>query len=89
MANDNVFKQWVDRYHPDPVLFVQEVLGVDPDPWQIEFLRAIARGGQKDQRALWPRCGKVHSVKLGHAVVLHDPQPGQGGGDSAHIKPTV
>ena len=56
MANDNVFKQWVDRYHPDPVLFVQEVLGVDPDPWQIEFLKAIARGDRKI------------SVRSGHGV---------------------
>jgi len=58
MANstENVFKQWVDRYHPDPVLFVQEVLGVDPDPWQIEFLRAIARGDRKI------------SVRSGHGV---------------------
>ena len=35
---ENVFSQWVQRYQPDPVLFVQEVLGVDPDKWQIEFL---------------------------------------------------
>jgi hypothetical protein len=53
---ENVFKQWVDRYHPDPVLFVQEVLGVDPDPWQIEFLKAIARGDRKI------------SVRSGHGV---------------------
>lgn len=58
MANstENVFRQWVDRYHPDPVLFVQEVLGVDPDPWQIEFLKAIARGDRKI------------SVRSGHGV---------------------
>lgn len=58
MANstENVFKQWVDRYHPNPVLFVQEVLGVDPDPWQIEFLKAIARGDRKI------------SVRSGHGV---------------------
>ena len=35
---ENVFAQWVDRYYPDPVLFVKEVLGVDPDPWQEKFL---------------------------------------------------
>jgi len=28
---ENVFAAWVDRYQPHPVLFVQEVLGVDPD----------------------------------------------------------
>ncbi len=27
---ENVFSQWVERYQPDPVLFVREVLGVDP-----------------------------------------------------------
>ena len=56
MNNPNVFAQWVDRYQPDPVLFVQEVLGVDPDPWQIEFLKAIARGDRKI------------SVRSGHGV---------------------
>ena len=38
---ENVFQQWVDRYHPDPVLFVREVLGVDPDPWQVKFKRIL------------------------------------------------
>jgi len=42
-----VFRQWVDRYKDEPVLFVREVLGVDPDPWQEDFLRAIARGDRK------------------------------------------
>ena len=53
---ENVFAQWVDRYHPDPVLFVKEVLGVDPDPWQEKFLMAIARGDRKI------------SVRSGHGV---------------------
>ncbi len=48
---ENVFSQWVERYQPDPVLFVQEVLGVDPDKWQIEFLnRAIAAAERADLR---------------------------------------
>ena len=47
MIKENVFEQWVKRYRADPVLFVQEVLGVDPDKWQIEFLRTIARGDRK------------------------------------------
>jgi hypothetical protein len=37
-------------------LFVREVLGVDPDPWQIEFLEAISRGERKI------------SVRSGHGV---------------------
>lgn len=52
----NVFNEWVARYKDDPVLFVMEVLGVDPDPWQIKFLRAIARGDRKI------------SVRSGHGV---------------------
>lgn len=56
MTKPNVFAQWVVRYRHDPVLFVQEVLAVDPDPWQIKFLGAIARG---DRRI---------SVRSGHGV---------------------
>jgi hypothetical protein len=51
-----VFQQWVERYRDKPALFVQEVLGVDPDVWQIDFLNAIARG---DRRV---------SVRSGHGV---------------------
>ena len=32
MSKENVLAVWVERYRPDPVLFVREVLGVDPDP---------------------------------------------------------
>ena len=53
---DNVFKQFVERYRDDPVLFVMEVLGVDTDPWQVDFLQAIARGDRKI------------SVRSGHGV---------------------
>lgn len=42
-----VFAAWVADYYNDPVLFVREVLGVDPDEWQIQFLNAIARGDRK------------------------------------------
>ena len=51
-----VMNEWRNRYYEDPVLFVREVLGVDPDPWQIEFLGAIARGDRKI------------SVRSGHGV---------------------
>lgn len=56
MTNKNAFDEWLERYAPDPVLFVQEVLGVDPDEWQIGFLRAIAAGHRKI------------SVRSGHGV---------------------
>ena len=52
----SVMQQWRDRYYDNPVLFVQEVLGVDPDAWQIKFLEAIARGDRKI------------SVRSGHGV---------------------
>jgi hypothetical protein len=56
MTKKNVFAEWVDRYRNDPVLFVKEVLGVDPDPWQEKFLAAVARGDRKI------------SVRSGHGV---------------------
>ena len=52
----NAFDEWLDRYRGDPVLFVQEVLGADPDVWQIKFLRSIAEGHRKI------------SVRSGHGV---------------------
>lgn len=51
-----VMDEWRDLYHGDPVLFVREVLGVDPDGWQVNFLNAIARGDRKI------------SVRSGHGV---------------------
>ena len=51
-----VMDEWRDRYHDNPVLFVREVLGVDPDGWQVNFLNAIARGDRKI------------SVRSGHGV---------------------
>lgn len=42
-----VIVEWRDRYKNNPVLFVREVLGVDPDVWQRDFLNAIARGDRK------------------------------------------
>src|SRR5215469_402200 len=32
------------RYARGPIAFVREVLGAEPDPWQLEALRALARG---------------------------------------------
>lgn len=57
MSNaDNPFHAFVDRYYNEPVLFVREVLGQEPDEWQIEFLIAIASGKRKI------------SVRSGHGV---------------------
>ena len=39
--------EFVQRYSKKPALFVQEVLGVEPLPYQAEFLEAIASGERK------------------------------------------
>lgn len=52
----NPFVDFIRRYKNDPVAFVREVLGAEPDEWQAEFLRAVARG---DRRI---------TVKSGHGV---------------------
>lgn len=38
----NPFLQLARRYGNDPVAFAKEVIGVEPDPWQEEFLRVVA-----------------------------------------------
>ena len=43
----NTMLQFVERYGKKPALFVQEVLGVEPLPYQAEFLDAIASGERK------------------------------------------
>lgn len=55
MAN-NPFIQFITLYRNDPVLFVKEVLGVEPDEWQKEFLTAVASGERKI------------SIRSGHGV---------------------
>jgi phage terminase large subunit len=52
----NPFVAFLDRYEKQPVLFVREVLGQDPEPWQEEALNAIASG----ERRL--------SIRSGHGV---------------------
>lgn len=56
MSAANPFLAFIERYHDQPVLFVQEVLGQEPDAWQAEFLTAIAAGNRKI------------SVRSGHGV---------------------
>ncbi len=43
----DVWVQFIARYRDRPVEFVREVLGVEPDDWQAELLRAIARGDRR------------------------------------------
>ena len=40
----NPFAIAASRYVRAPIAFVREVLGAQPDPWQEEALRALARG---------------------------------------------
>ena len=53
---NNPFIQFITLYRADPVLFVKEVLGVDPDEWQKDFLNAVASGERKI------------SIRSGHGV---------------------
>ena len=55
MAN-NPFIDFIKLYRTDPVLFVKEVLGVQPDEWQKDFLNAVASGERKI------------SIRSGHGV---------------------
>ena len=41
---DNPFHVAITRYARAPIAFVREVLHAEPDAWQIEALRAVARG---------------------------------------------
>jgi hypothetical protein len=54
--NPNPFLAFVDRYEHDPVGFVRDVLSAQPDPWQEDFLRAVARGERRI------------SIRAGHGV---------------------
>lgn len=56
-AIDNPYHQWLERYQLQPVLFVQEVFGVEPDAWQREVLEAY--GSRRHRRM---------SIRSGHGV---------------------
>ena len=53
---ENPYVDFVKRYRDDPVGFVQGVFKQEPDPWQVEFLNAIASGERK------------LSIRSGHGV---------------------
>lgn len=53
---NNPFIQFITLYRNDPNLFVKEVLGVEPDEWQKDFLTAVASGERKI------------SIRSGHGV---------------------
>jgi phage terminase large subunit len=43
-ASANPFHTAITRYARAPIGFVREVLHAEPDPWQLEALRAVSRG---------------------------------------------
>ena len=43
-AAPNPFEIAIGRYARAPIAFVREILGVEPDPWQLKALRALAQG---------------------------------------------
>ena len=43
----NPFVEFLKKYKDNPVLFCQNVLGVEPDEWQKELMQAIADGERK------------------------------------------
>lgn len=53
---ENPFVEFVRTYYNDPVGFVRNVLGFEPDQWQVEMLTAIAEGKRQI------------SVRSGHGV---------------------
>ena len=40
----NPFHAAIEKYARAPIAFVRDILGVEPDNWQLEALRAVARG---------------------------------------------
>jgi len=54
---DNPFVKLMRRYRDDPVRFAREVIGIEPDEWQVELLDAVAA----------PSIRRI-SVRSGHGV---------------------
>jgi phage terminase large subunit len=55
--SDNPFLALMRRYRDDPVRFAEEVIGIEPDEWQVELLDAVSA----------PAIRRV-SVRSGHGV---------------------
>ena len=62
---DNPFLKLMKRYRSDPVLFSREVIGISPDEWQCELLRAVA-----DPEIRRVSCRSGHGVGKSTAVAL-------------------
>lgn len=57
-TKDNPLLDFVTRYKDDPVAYVTEILGVAPQPYQAEALRALASGERKMSIRSGHGCGK-------------------------------
>jgi len=62
---DNPFLKLMKRYRSDPVLFSRELIGISPDDWQCELLRAVA-----DPEIRRVSCRSGHGVGKSTAVAL-------------------
>lgn len=56
VKDQEILETIVAAYSDDPVGFVKEILGAEPDPWQEEFLEAVGRGERRI------------SIRAGHGV---------------------
>ena len=71
---ENTMVDFVQRYGKKHALFVQEVLGVEPLPYQAEFLEAIASRERKISIRSGHGTGKSSSI-MGNAMVFFDALP--------------
>jgi phage terminase large subunit len=56
MSFEAIVQEFIEKYGNDPVSFVKEVLGIEPDPWQEQVLRWVGDGERRI------------SVRSGHGV---------------------
>lgn len=61
-ALKNPFALLISRYQRDPVSFVREVLGAEPDPWQFTVLTALQRGHRRLSIRSGHGVGKLHGM---------------------------
>jgi phage terminase large subunit len=73
---DAYWDEFINDYQSDPVLFVQEVLGADPFPWQVEVLKAYGAGDRRLSIRSGHRVGKsaVLSWIAIHQLLFRFPQ---------------
>lgn len=73
---DSAWEEFINDYKDDPVLFVREVLGADPFPWQAEVLQAYGSGERRISIRSGHRVGKsaVLSWMAIHQLLFRFPQ---------------